>query len=176
MKKSIFIMFLLCLAFATNAQIQVNRIDPTNWFVGMKDASLQLMVYGNDLHGTQVTTRDAGVRIDSVVQMPNAHYLLAYLNLKDAKPGTITLSFTKGKKTKKVKYELKQREMSGDKRMGFTNADVLYMLMPDRFANGDTKNDQIKGMNNYVCDRTKPSLRHGGDLEGIRKHLSLIHI
>ena len=61
--------------------------------------------------------------------------------------------------------------MNGDKRMGFTNADVLYMLMPDRFANGDTKNDQIKGMNKYVCDRTKPSLRHGGDLEGIRKHL-----
>ena len=67
MKKSIFIMFLLCQAFATNAQIQINRIDPTNWFVGMKDASLQLMVYGNDLRGTQVTTRDAGVQIDSVV-------------------------------------------------------------------------------------------------------------
>lgn len=171
MKKLLFVICLLTQTFTTYAQIQINRIDPTNWFVGMKDASLQLMVYGNDLHGTQVTTRDAGVRIDSVVQMPNAHYLLAYLNLKDAKPGTITLSFTKGKKTKKVKYELKQREMSGDKRMGFTNADVLYMLMPDRFANGDTKNDQIKGMNNYVCDRTKPSLRHGGDLEGIRKHL-----
>ena len=102
MKKLLFVISLLTQTFTTYAQIQINRIDPTNWFVGMKDASLQLMVYGNDLHGTQVTTRDAGVRIDSVVQMPNAHYLLAYLNLKDAKPGTITLSFTKGKKTKKV--------------------------------------------------------------------------
>lgn len=154
-----------------NAQVKVTRVDPTDWYVGMKDASLQLMFYGNDLQGVEVSTDYAGVRVDSVVSLPNAHYLLAYLNLRDAKPGTMTLKLTKGKSTKNVKYTLKQREMSGDKRMGFTNADVLYMLMPDRFANGNSKNDQLKGMNTYVCDRTQPSLRHGGDLEGIRQHL-----
>lgn len=171
MKKFMFTICVLCQALVANAQMQVNRIDPTDWFVGMKDTSLQLLIYGNDLHQTKVTTNNEGVRIDSIVQLPNAHYLLAYLNLKDAKPSTITLTFTKGKKSKKVKYVLKQREMSGENRMGFTNADVLYMLMPDRFANGNTKNDQIKGMNKYICDRSKPSLRHGGDLEGIRQHL-----
>lgn len=172
MKKSIIIAGFFLTTFVANAQVKVNRIDPTNWFVGMKDASLQLMVYGNHLHGTQVSTNYEGVRIDSVVNMPNEHYLLAYLNVKDAQPGIMTLKFTNRKKSQKVKYLLKQREMSGDKRMGFTNADVLYMLMPDRFANGNTQNDQIKGMNKYVCDRTQPSLRHGGDLEGIRKHLN----
>ena len=154
-----------------NAKVKVTRIDPTDWYVGMKDASLQIMFYGNDLQGADVTTDYAGVSVDSVVSLPNTHYLLAYLNLRDAKSGTMTLKLTKGKTTTKVQYVLKEREMSGDKRMGFTNADVLYMLMPDRFANGNGKNDQIKGMNTYVCDRTQPSLRHGGDLEGIRQHL-----
>lgn len=171
MKKLLFAFCLLAQTFTTYAQMKITRIDPTDWYVGMKDASLQLMFYGNNLQGASVTTDYAGVSVDSVVSLPNTHYLLAYLNLRDAKPGMMTLKLTKGKTAKNVKYELKQREMSGDKRMGFTNADVLYMLMPDRFANGDTKNDQIKGMNKYVCDRTKPSLRHGGDLEGIRKHL-----
>lgn len=171
MKKLLFTFCLLAQTFTTYAQMKITRIDPTDWYVGMKDASLQLMFYGNNLQGASVTTDYAGVSVDSVVSLPNTHYLLAYLNLRDAKPGMMTLKLTKGKTAKNVKYELKQREMSGDKRMGFTNADVLYMLMPDRFANGDTKNDQIKGMNKYVCDRTKPSLRHGGDLEGIRKHL-----
>ncbi len=171
MKKLLFTFCLLAQTFTTYAQMKITRIDPTDWYVGMKDASLQLMFYGNNLQGASVTTDYEGVSVDSVVSLPNTHYLLAYLNLRDAKPGMMTLKLTKGKTAKNVKYELKQREMSGDKRMGFTNADVLYMLMPDRFANGDTKNDQIKGMNKYVCDRTKPSLRHGGDLEGIRKHL-----
>jgi len=70
-----------------------------------------------------------------------------------------------------VQYQLKQREMSGDKRMGFTNADVLYMLMPDRFAQGAGHNPQVKGMRTYKEDRSQPSLRHGGDLNGIREHL-----
>ncbi len=171
MKKAIFFFCLLMQTFCMNAKVKVTRIDPTDWYVGMKDASLQLMFYGNDLQGADVTTDYAGVSVDSVVSLPNTHYLLAYLNLRDAKPGTMTLKLTKEKTTTKVQYMLKEREMSGDKRMGFTNADVLYMLMPDRFANGNGKNDQIKGMNTYVCDRTQPSLRHGGDLEGIRQHL-----
>ena len=71
-----------------------------------------------------------------------------------------------------VKYQLKNREMSGDDRKGFTNADVLYMLMPDRFANGNPKNDRIKGLRDQLVNRNEPSLHHGGDLEGIRQHLN----
>lgn len=83
----------------------------------------------------------------------------------------MTLCFKQGKQTKKVKYLLKDRDMAGDKRMGFSNADVLYMLMPDRFANGNPHNDAFKTMRDKTCDRTAPSLRHGGDMEGIRQHL-----
>ncbi len=153
----------------------IQRIDPTDWYVGMKNPSLQLMVYGKGI-GTlrEVTTDYPGVTVDSVVRLDSPNYLLVYLNLSGAQPGTMTLSFSEergARKVQRVQYRLKAREMSGDQRQGFTNADVLYMLMPDRFAQGAGHRSQLKGMNAYREDRTQPSLRHGGDLEGIREHL-----
>ena len=146
----------------------VDRIEPTDWYIGMKNPTVQLMVYGQGIRDViSVTTDYPGVTIDSIVRLDSPNYLLVYMNLHDAQPGTMTLNFGKTK----VPYQLKQRAMSGDKHMGFTNADVLYMLMPDRFAQGANHPKQIKGMNTYIEDRTKPSLRHGGDLNGIREHL-----
>ncbi|MBO4820340.1 MAG: glycoside hydrolase family 13 protein [Prevotella sp.] len=153
------------------AAIKVTRIDPTDWYVGMKNPTLQLMVYGPGIRQALVTTDYPGVTVDSIVRLDSPNYLLVYLNLKDAKPGQMTLKFANGKQKQEVKYTLKQREKAGDQRVGFSNADVLYMLMPDRFASGSSANDQIKGLNTYVNDRSQPSLRHGGDLEGIRQHL-----
>lgn len=153
------------------AAVKVDRIDPANWFVGMKNTSLQLMVYGENIRQADVTTDYDGVKIDSIVRLDSPNYLLVYLNLEGVKPGEMTLNFKNGKAVKKVKYELKAREKRGEERMGFTNADVLYMLMPDRFADGNPDNNDIKGMNPYKTDRSQPSIRHGGDLEGIRRHL-----
>lgn len=158
---------MLTTAMAMNAALKIDRIDPTDWYVGMKNPSLQLMVYGKDVSKAEVKTDYPGVRIDSIVRLDSPNYLLVYLNLSGAQPGEMTLNFS----GKKVKYQLKRRDKRGDERMGFTNADVLYMLMPDRFASGKTDNDQIKGMMPYKNDRSQPSLRHGGDLEGIRQHL-----
>ena len=150
----------------------VTRIDPTNWFTDMQDPTLQLMVYGKDIKFADVTTDYPNVKIDSLVRLDSPNYLLVYLNLKGAKPGEVTLTFSNknGKKTTK-KFELKAREMAGADRKGFDISDVLYMLMPDRFANGNPKNDVIKGMEDQLCNRNEPSLRHGGDLEGLRQHL-----
>ena len=150
----------------------VTRIDPTNWFAEMQDPTLQLMVYGKDIKFADVTTDYPNVKIDSLVRLDSPNYLLVYLNLKGAKPGEVTLTFSNknDKKTTK-KFQLKAREMAGADRKGFDISDVLYMLMPDRFANGNPKNDVIKGMEDQLCDRNEPSLRHGGDLEGLRQHL-----
>ena len=150
-----------------NGAVKIDRIDPTDWFVGMKNPSLQLMVYGKNISLADVTTDYPGVSIDSIVRLESPNYLLVYLNIGKAQAGTMTLNFS----GKKVAYQLKNRDMLGEQRSGFSNADVLYMLMPDRFANGRLDNDQIKGMKDYVNDRSQPSLRHGGDLEGIRQHL-----
>ncbi len=157
-----------CMTSMRAAKTVIDRIDPTDWFVGMKNPQVQLMVYGKNIASVkEVTTDYPGVRIDSVVRLDSPNYLLVYMNLSEAQAGTMTLKFDK----KKYSYTLKNREMSGDKRMGFTNADVLYMLMPDRFAQGPDHPAQVKGMRPYKEDRSQPSLRHGGDLNGIRQHL-----
>ena len=167
MKKIIFSLALFLSAMTSLASTNIDRIEPANWFVGMKNSSLQLMVYGKNIRNSHVSVDYPGVKIDSLVRLDSPDYLLVYLNIGGAKPGEMMLNFN----GKKVKYLLQAREMSGDKRMGFTNADVLYMLMPDRFASGRGITKPLKGMNPYVVDRSKPSLRHGGDLEGIRRHL-----
>lgn len=156
---------------SASAAVKIDRIDPTDWYVGMKDATLQLMVYGPNIREANVTTDYPGVAIDSLIRLDSPNYLLVYLNMKDAQAGEMTLNFKVGKQQKKVKYLLKNREMAGERRMGFTNADVLYMLMPDRFANGNPNNKAYKTMRDKTIDRQAPSLRHGGDLEGIRQHL-----
>ena len=161
---------LIALALYTtmiNAAVKVDRIDPTFWYAGMKNPQVQLMLYGKNIKEAEVTTDYPGATIERIVRLDSPNYLLVYLNLSGAQPGEMTLKVD----GKKVKYQLKQREKAGAERYGFTNEDVLYMLMPDRFASGSADNDQIKGMNTYKTDRTQPSLRHGGDLEGIRQHL-----
>lgn len=171
MKKNLISLALLMSTMSMNAAVSVDRIEPTNWYVGMKDTSLQLMVYGKDVRNADVEINYPGARIDSIARLDSPNYLLVYLNIDGAKAGEMTLNFKQGKQSKKVKYELRDRAMAGDKRIGFTNEDVLYMLMPDRFANGNPQNDVIKTMRDKTCDRNAPSLRHGGDLEGIRQHL-----
>jgi len=158
---------------AKTVKATIDRIEPTDWYVGLKNPSLQLMVYGKNINSTtQVVTDYAGVTIDSLVHLDSPNYLLVYMNLRNAQPGTMTLTFiTEKKKKLKANFELKAREMAGEKRQGFDISDVLYLLMPDRFAQSANHNAQMEGLRPYREDRTAPSLRHGGDLEGLRQHL-----
>ncbi len=171
MRKFLLSLSFIMTALGMNAAVKIDRVEPTDWYVGMKDPSLQLMVYGEGIREAQVSTDYPGVRVDSLVRLDSPNYLLVYLDLSGAQPGEMKLRFTMGKSKKEVSYRLKARAMAGEERVGFSNADVLYMLMPDRFAQGKDHKAQVKGMNPYVEDRSKPSLRHGGDLQGIRDHL-----
>ena len=171
MKKSSLLALLMGATISMNAANKIDRIEPTDWFVGMKNPQVQLMVYGKDIRTADVTTDYPGVRIDSLVRLDSPNYLLVYMNVKDAQPGTMSLRFS-GKGVKQtVKYALKARKMRGEDHKGFTNADVLYMLMPDRFASSGADKSRIKGMLPYSINRNEPSLRHGGDINGIRQHL-----
>lgn len=167
MKKIIISLALILSSMTIQAATKIDHIEPENWYVGMKNSSLQLMVYGKNIRDSRVSVDYPGVKIDSLVRLDSPNYLFVYLNLSGAKPGNMVLNID----GKKVNYPLKARTMSGDKRMGFDNSDVLYMLMPDRFASGRNITKPMKGLNPYVVDRSKPSLRHGGDLEGVRQHL-----
>ena len=168
---------MMTMSAAKKTTTVIDRIEPTDWFVGMKNPSVQLMVYGKGIRDAEAVTTDyPGVTIDSLVRLDSPNYLLVYLNVKGAEAGTMTLKFEVKNEKGKVKsfaypYVLKQREMDGKKRRGFDISDVLYMLMPDRFAQGAGHHAQVKGMRAYKEDRTQPSLRHGGDLNGIREHL-----
>ena len=167
MKKILISLALILSSMTMQAATKIDHIEPENWYAGMKNSSLQLMVYGKNIRDSRVSVDYPGVKIDSLVRLDSPNYLFVYLNLSGAKPGNMVLNID----GKKVNYSLKARTMSGDKRIGFDNSDVLYMLMPDRFASGRNITKPMKGLNPYVVDRSKPSLRHGGDLEGVRQHL-----
>ena len=186
MKRILFLLALVAqvmtMSAAKGAKVKVDRIDPTDWYVGLKNPSVQLMVYGQGIRDVEeVTTDYPGVRIDSLVRLDSPNYLLIYMNLRDAQPGTMKLKFkdSRIKELKKgliVNYELKQREMKGEEHRGFDISDVLYLLMPDRFAQGSLSPDpspKERGdvKHAYRVDRNAPSLRHGGNIEGIRQHL-----
>lgn len=154
----------------------VDRIDPPHWWVGMHDTSLQLQVYGSDVRPTEFSVDYPGVKVDSVVRLdgsPDWQYV--YLTLSpQTKPGNMTLSWREGKKIVKKEYELRQRNPRKGAQ-GFDAGDVLYLIMPDRFADGDPSNNVVKTMKYQPeVNRQNPNMRHGGDIAGIMKHLDYI--
>ena len=152
--------------------VNIDKVDPPYWFVGMKNPSLQVMLYGEGVgNAATVTTHYAGVEVDSVVHLDSKNYLLVYLNVAKAQAGTMNLNLVFDSCKQVVPYELCLRDKAPEERIGFDAGDVLYMLMPDRFANGDVSNDNIEGLNPYVVDRNQPNARHGGDIKGIIDHL-----
>lgn len=157
--------------FAKSSQVNVTKLEPANWYVDMKCSSLQILVSGKGIADADVSIDYPNVQIDSLVKLDSPNYLFIYLKLESVQPGTMPITFTIGKKKKVVQYRLMERHMNAEDRIGFSKADVLYMLMPDRFAQGRLDNSKVKTNYPYQIDRKQPSLRHGGDLEGIRQHL-----
>jgi glycosidase len=151
---------------------KIERVEPPSWFTGMKETALQLMVYGQEIASFDVTTDYPGVKVAKPVKTGNPNYLFVNLEISSkALPGKIPLVFTGGKQKLTHNYPLLAHP-SGPVN-GFDASDVIYLLMPDRFANGDPGNDNVEGMLEQVS-RTNPNGRHGGDLRGITDHLDYI--
>ncbi len=168
---------LLALSLMCSTQLfalEIKKVEPQFWWSGMQEEELQIMLYGDDLAGALVSLSNDEVRIKEVVQLENPNYLLVYLDLKNAKPSSFDLILKQGRKTRKVPYELRQRPERDRAYQGFDASDVLYLMMPDRFANGDTRNDIVKGMKEQTLDRSNQFARHGGDFKGIENHLDYI--
>lgn len=173
--KTIILLFVLgSSAYAQKQQIDIQRIEPAFWWIGMKNSELQVLVYGKDISAAIATLLYEGVEITRTEKPENPNYQFLYLNIKpSAKPGIIPITFTSGKKKRVINYELKKREKDAADYKGFTSADVIYLIMPDRFANGDETNDYVTGMLEKP-DRTNPFGRHGGDLKGIEDKLDYL--
>lgn len=160
-------------ALLSAKQIPVS-IEPPFWWVGMNNPQVQLMINGNGIRDAVPSIDHKGVKIDSIVRLDSENYQILYLNISpDTEPGTMQITFKNGKKKIKTEYELRKRD--GIMPDAFSSADVLYLIMPDRFADGDTANNTLKEMNYPVAvDRNDANARHGGDLKGIEKNLDYI--
>ena len=172
MKKIFSVLGAMLLSLGSYAGVNVTKIDPPFWYTQMQNSELQLMVYGEGIGDARVSVDYPGVSLSSTVKLESNNYLLVYLKLdKNVKPGKMPLTFTVGKQQSTQTYELKARAMKGSEHKGFDASDALYLLMPDRFANGNPDNDQVDGMLDAKVDRNDPNARHGGDLAGIEQHL-----
>ncbi len=152
----------------------IRKVAPTYWWAGMKNPELQILLYGDNIASSDVTLSSKDITLKEVVRQDNPNYLFLYVDLSEAAPQQFNIVLKQGKKTTTVPYELKQRTRKGCEIKGFDASDVLYLIMPDRFANGDTKNDVVPGMLENKVDRNEQYGRHGGDLKGIADHLDYI--
>lgn len=162
------------LGFKTPVQASIKKVAPTFWWAGMKNTELQILLYGEDISSSDVSLTSSDVYLKEVVRQANSNYLILYLDLKEARPQKFDIVLKKGRKVTKVPYELKERIRKGTDIEGFTSSDVLYLIMPDRFANGNPDNDVIPGMLENKVDRNEQFGRHGGDFKGISEHLDYI--
>jgi glycosidase len=165
--------FLLAICFimtAACAQAQkLERIEPMNWWVGMHNPKLQLLVHGENIALLQPQLNYPGVTLTKVNKVENPNYLFLDLEIsKDTKAGKFPIQFMlKGKKKLQYDYELKNRDQSANRIQAVTSADLIYLLMPDRFANGNKKNDIVKEMRETKLNRDSMYYRHGGDIQGL---------
>lgn len=169
------VFLLLFVAFNSFAQKQLKHIDPPFWWDSMPVSNLQLMLHGENIGALTPDLDYDGISIDEVQPLENPNYLVINLTLsKSVVPGTFQIRLKEGKKTQiKFDYEIKERSQDTNRNMGFNSSDVIYLLMPDRFANGNPENDVVAGMLEGV-DRSNPDARHGGDIKGVSDHLDYI--
>ena len=153
---------------------EIERIEPPNWWVGMNNPSLQILLYGDDIGALTPVISHANVQLKKVQSVENPNYLFLDLLLADDMAATtVNIDLFKGNKiVKRIEYAFLDRE-AGLTANGFDSSDVMYLITPDRFANGDTSNDEILGMREGL-DRSFDSGRHGGDIKGILDNIDYI--
>jgi len=169
---------LLFFIFSLNLIAQVpdiERIDPPNWWTGMMDKEIQVMVYGEDIASVdEVSLKYKGVKLHSIQRVENPNYLFLNIGIeKRAAAGNLSITFEKNGESSVIGLPLLERKMDPAQHNGFDASDVLYLLMPDRFANGDESNDEIPGMEEKI-NREDIYGRHGGDLKGVIDQMDYI--
>src|SRR5690625_3147454 len=170
-EKSLIAIFFILIGVIPLLSMQIDRMEPAFWWTDMQNSELQIMVYGENIAQSNVEMEYPGVLLKEVVRLENPNYLFLYLDIsKNSKPGILEFVFTEGGEKTVRPYELKARENSVGAQ-GFDASDVMYLIMPDRFANGDPSSDVWVGV---VIDREDPFGRLGGDFAGILQNLDYL--
>ena len=178
----VFLFFLLLLIVGNStaqkasviASSPIMRIDPPNWWVGMKDKKLQLCVYGKNVAKLRLASTYPGFKIEKLYWTKNPNYLFIDVDLTDAVAGKAELSFTDSVHTYLHVFQLNNKDSSTKRIQGFDSHDLVYLMMPDRFANGSRANDLVPNTNEYSIRRDSMFWRHGGDIKGIIDHLDYL--
>ena len=166
---------LFALNLGVKASYNLERVEPPFWWTGMNNPELQVMMYGQDIGELTPSVETKKVSIKRVQKVESNNYLFVYFTVdRQADPGSFTIDLKKGKETiTSHEYQLKDRKENSAMREGFNNSDVMYLITPDRFANGNPANDAVKGYRDKP-DRSDAYGRHGGDIQGIIDHLDYI--
>lgn len=164
---------LLVLLLSVSAFAQIDKIEPPFWYAGMHNPELQIMFYGKNIAQYEASVSN-NVVIKNVVKTENPNYIFITIDTKNIPASDFVFSFkNKNKVAFTKKYTLKARRKNSAQRKSFDSSDLIYLIMPDRFANGNPSNDTDKSLNEKA-DRSLPGGRHGGDIEGIIKHLDYL--
>lgn len=162
---------LLEMSLAKAVADPILRVEPPNWWAGLSQSQLELMVYGPNIARSSVMVEYPGLRFVSQTSLDNPNYVFLTLELDpQLSPGTVDLQFTIDGITHIYPYPILQREANQTRHQGFSASDVIYLMMPDRFANGDPNNDSIDGMLE-AANRSIDRARHGGDFKGVMDRL-----
>lgn len=154
---------------------KLDRVEPPNWWAGMKSTDLQLMVHGENISLADVSLEYPRVSLEAVTKVENPNYLFVDLKFaEEVQPGQFDIHFKVGKKeVATYSYELWERKPNSANREGFNASDVICLITPDRFANGDPSNDEVAGMKEGL-NRSDKWGRHGGDIQGIINSLDYL--
>lgn len=177
MKKLFLTLFIFILitgpaALAQKKSLAIERCDPPCWWTGMNNPRLDLLIRGQNIQDYSVKLNNKHIKLDTVIRPDNTNYLILRLNISPlAAAEKFDITFIKGKQTLPYAYELRDRKSGANSHQGLNSTNLIYLLMPDRFSNGDTLNDHIAGMQDSLFCRDSLFSRHGGDLQGIIKHL-----
>jgi len=169
---------LLCVGAARAAPADpklVERIEPPHWWVGMQDGHLELLVHGEGIATWKPTIRHAGVVLEKTFKVANENYLFLSLRIaRNCLPGEVKIAFSRQGNVFYKNYTLKARATGSASRKGFSAADVILNIVPDRFSNGDPENDNIPGYPDPANRASNGAGRHGGDIQGMIDHLDYI--
>ena len=172
--KKLFTIFFLIL-FNLNSTSQIDKVHPPNWWIGYKNPNLQLLIKAEKINDYKVNINYPGVKITNIHNADSPNYIFLDLEISDkAKEGSFIITFTKENKTLSYSYKLRKKRSLEDQSNGFDSSDAIYLITPDRFANGNYENDIIDFLKERKIDRANNYARHGGDLKGIFENISYI--
>ena len=176
MKKISILFYSLLLIISASAQ-QEMKVYPTHWWAGMKNHNLQLMIHGKNIAAASLSISYPGVQLKKINRVENKNYVfLDLVLLPTVKPGSFKIKMEKEGVTSSINYELKSRRKGNGTAFaqGISSQDLVYLIMPDRFSNGDYSNDKVPGMREQTLNRDSMYHRHGGDIQGVINHLDYL--